>query len=270
MSETCITSVADDAFNGCTKLASVSLPSTTEELGANAFSGCRKLQTLSITAATPPTAQSTTFKSVPNETCSLLIPTSAFGDYLLASYWGSFVDIKASFDIEIEDEVAELAYEVFDSVDEANDGVTDNSSSNNGLSVRRNSPSRTKSASNGLSDGISLFVNSAKTVRFKIAANGANKTQVLLNNVDITDRVVNGYLVLSNFADVNTLKIKDSTSAVKDITADDTIDAGTVVDIYNLLGVQVLRGVEMGSVSDLTPGIYIVRSANAAKKIVIK
>jgi hypothetical protein len=322
-------------------LASIFLPTTTKELGESAFSGCRKLQSLSITALTPPTVQSTTFKSVPNETCSLLIPTSSFYDYLLASYWGSFVDIKASFDIEIEDEneETELDYEVFDSEEEANEDVSgDNSDNENGdntdstdngdnstdngdantdngdnstdngdnstdngdnssdngddntdngdenvdnengdidnndnAAARRRSSKRAKAKSNNLSNGISLFVPSSKTVRFHVSGAEQGQVSVFLNDEDVTDRLVNGYLILSNFDDVNTLKVKTNTLGVKDVkTVDSKIDANTIVDVYNLSGVAIMRGIEMGSIGNLSTGIYIVRSANATKKIIIK
>jgi hypothetical protein len=296
MSETKIAEVGANAFNGCTKLASIFLPSTTKALGESAFSGCRKLQTISITATTPPTVQSTTFKSVPNETCSLLIPTNSFYDYLLASYWGSFVDIKASFDIAIEGDEAGLDYEVFDSEEEANEDIlADNSDNENGDNTdngdenvdngsedldntdngdaRRSNHTRAKAKSSNLSNGISLFVPTSKTVRFHVTGDMASgEVSVLLNDEDVTDRLVNGYLILSNFGDVNTIKIKSPESGIKDVTAptDSEINANTIVEVYNLSGVAVMRGVEMGSIGNLSTGIYIVRSANATKKIVIK
>jgi hypothetical protein len=278
MSETKVSKVGANAFNGCAKLASIFLPTTTKELGESAFSGCRKLQTISITAMTPPTVQSTTFKSVSNETCSLLIPTKAFSDYILASYWGSFVDIKASFDIEIEGDEAGLDYEVFDNEEDANEDVSGDNSDNENIGdaenvdVRRKSHTRAKANSNNLSNGISLFVPSSKTVRFHVTGNMASgEVLVFLNDEDVTDRLVNGYLILSNFGDVNTIKVKSPESGIKDVAnADGEINANTIVDVYNLSGVVVMRGVEMGSIGNLSAGIYIARSANATKKIVIK
>jgi hypothetical protein len=260
MSATKVSLVGENAFSGCSKLESLLLPTTTKELGASAFSGCRKLQTISVDALTPPTAQSTTFKSVANETCSLLIPTSAFYDYLVASYWGSFVDIKASFDIEIEGDEAELDYDVFDSEEEVN------------AAPRRDSHVRAKAAANNLSNGISLFVASSKIVRFHVVGDIENgEVSVSLNGEDVTDRLVNGYLTLSGFADVNTLKVKSKYTGVQDASiAEGEINASTIVDVYDLSGVAVMRGVEMGSISGLSSGIYILRSPNAVKKIVIK
>jgi hypothetical protein len=125
-----------------------------------------------------------------------------------------------------------------------------------------------------LADGNSLFVNAAKTVRFNIVGDGQNEvSEVLLNNTDITKNLTNGYLILSNFDDINSLQIKTKeadSSAVKDINVEGEFEADTVVDVYNLSGVQVLRGVEMGSISDLSAGVYIVRTANSARKIVVK
>ena len=41
-----ITAIPDDAFNGCTQLASISLPEKLQSLGANAFNGCKALKNL--------------------------------------------------------------------------------------------------------------------------------------------------------------------------------------------------------------------------------
>jgi hypothetical protein len=100
----------------------------------------------------------------------------------------------------------------------------------------------------------------------------SGEVSVLLNDEDVTDRLVNGYLILSNFGDVNTIKIKSPESGIKDVTAptDGEINANTIVEVYNLSGVAVMRDVELGSIGNLNAGIYIVRSANATKKIVIK
>jgi hypothetical protein len=258
--------IGDNAFNGCTKLTSISLPETTTEIGDGAFAACRKIRNINVAAVVPPTAYKNTFKNIPNEVCTVSIPTDAFYDYLLAQYWGSFVDLKSSFDIEVANG-ATLTYEVFDSEAEALDDINNDSNR-----VRRASA---KSASaHALADGNSLFVNAAKTVRFNIVGDGQNEvSEVLLNNTDITKNLTNGYLILSNFDDINSLQIKTKeadSSAVKDINVEGEFEADTVVDVYNLSGVQVLRGVEMGSISDLATGVYIVRTANAARKIVVK
>jgi hypothetical protein len=272
LAETAVTTIGDNAFNDCTNLTTVSLPATTTKLGGYAFGGCRKVQTISITAMTPPTAKATTFKNVANEVCTLVIPTDAFYDYLLAQYWGSFVDIKSSFDITMDGDGVELDYEIFDSEDEARQDLT---ADGNSLSTRSNNRPSAKAATNRLADGISLFVNAAKTVRFRIVENSdiAN-VQVILNDEDISNNVVNGYLIVSNFNEVNTLKIKAQKSGQADgitnVTVGNDITDDTIVDVYNLAGMQIMHGVEMGSINGLNTGVYLIRSANAVKKIVIR
>jgi lysyl-tRNA synthetase class II len=188
---------------------------------------------------------------------------------LLAQYWGSFVDLKASIDIVSEDEDIDVSYDVYDSEEEANEGLAEEDNT-----AARRAPQAKAADSNSLAGGMSLFVNTAKVVRFHINENnGSEVSQILLNGEDITDQVVNGYFILANFGDINTLEIKAKpNSGVSDITVNDTINANTIVDVYNLSGAQVMNGVEMGSVSslNLNAGIYIIRSANAVKKIVIR
>jgi hypothetical protein len=197
------------------------------------------------------------------------IPTDSFYDYLLAQYWGSFVDLKSSFDIVSEDKDVDVSYDVYDSEEEANEGLAETNSS-----ASRRAPRAKASESNKLTDGYSVFVNAAKTIRFHIAeVNGGEITDVILNGNSVTDQIVDGYLVVSDFSEINTLEIKAKpNSGVSDITVNDKINANTIVDVYNLSGAQVMKSVEMGSVSNLNlnSGIYIVRSANAVKKIVIR
>jgi hypothetical protein len=266
-SETELTKIDEYAFSGCSKLASISLPETTTEVADGAFSGCRKLRTMNVEAMTPPTAYKNTFKSVANEVCTVTIPTDAFYDYLLAQYWGSFVDLKSSFDIKL-DSGASLEVEVFDSEAEAEvEGEA------NGEALRARRVVAKAASGNALAGGSSLFVNAAKTVRFKVSCDATNEVdKVLLNGNDVIGQLVDDYLILSDFDEINTLeiKVKQLVSTSVDNIGVDAIGAETVVDVYNLSGVQVMHGVEMGSISGLTPGVYIVRTATAARKIVVK
>jgi hypothetical protein len=259
--------IGDNAFNGCSKLTSISLPETTTEIGDGAFAACRKIRNINVAAVEPPTAYKNTFKNIPNEVCTVTIPTDAFYDYLLAQYWGSFVDLKSSFDIKL-DSGASLEVEVFDSEAEAEvEGEA------NGEALRARRVVAKAASGNALAGGSSLFVNAAKTVRFKVSCDATNEVdKVLLNGNDVIGQLVDGYLILSNFDEINTLeiKVKQLVSTSVDNIGVDAIGAETVVDVYNLSGVQVMRGVEMGSISGLTPGVYIVRTATAARKIVVK
>jgi hypothetical protein len=275
LKETLLSKIGESAFSGCTKLASITLPESTTDIADGAFSACRKLRTINVSAVTPPSVYKNTFKNVANEVCTVSIPTDSFFDYLLAQYWGSFVDLKCEFDMIQEGDDVEVAFEVFDSEKEAEVEVDGEDVDSTAARRARRAPAKVAS-SNTLADGISLFVNAAKTVRFHFDVNGDKEiSQVLLNGEDVLDRVVNGYLVLSEFGDVNTLQVvtkaKDnSTTGISDAVVAGKITANSVVDVYNMSGVQVLKGVEMGSISGLNAGIYIVRTADAVKKIVIR
>ena len=50
----------------------------------------------------------------------------------------------------------------------------------------------------------------------------------------------------------------------------DTADEAAPVDVYNLQGVQVLRGAEADAINALSPGIYIVRQGGRTSKIAVK
>jgi hypothetical protein len=174
--------------------------------------------------------------------------------------------MKSSFDISIEGDGVEVAYEVFDSEEEAEAGTN---------TARRIKRAASKAeTSNTLADGSSLFVSAKKAVRIQLIEDDENEVaQVSLNDTDVTDRIDNGYLIFSNFADINALKVSTrqrTATGITDAIASSEITDDSIVDVYNLSGIQVLHGVLMSSITNLTPGIYIVRTATVARKIAIK
>ena len=57
-----ITSIGDNAFEGCTGLTGVTIPESVENIGDNAFEGCTDLETVTFEGENPPTMGSDVFK----------------------------------------------------------------------------------------------------------------------------------------------------------------------------------------------------------------
>ncbi|MBR3830008.1 MAG: leucine-rich repeat domain-containing protein, partial [Muribaculaceae bacterium] len=89
-----VTAIGEDAFYGCTGLASVTIPEGVTTIGESAFSGCTGLAEIHIEATTPPTIYSTTFNSV-SRTIPVHVPLHCADVYSNAEYWSEFTNIIA-------------------------------------------------------------------------------------------------------------------------------------------------------------------------------
>lgn len=74
-------------FNKCTDLQSVDIGSGITEM-TKTFSGCTALQSITCRAVVPPTADSDTFTSVP-EDCAIYVPAESVEAYQSATNWSA-------------------------------------------------------------------------------------------------------------------------------------------------------------------------------------
>lgn len=76
------------AFNGCSGLQSITIPSNVTSIGSAAFYNCTSLKSVTVKATTPPTIQSNTFESVPSD-CVYKVPPASIATYKSATNWSS-------------------------------------------------------------------------------------------------------------------------------------------------------------------------------------
>ena len=76
------------AFDGCSKLKEVIIPSAITTIGESCFRGCRALKTITSLPTTPPTWGYSAFDAVsPNV---VYVPSSSVAAYKSASGWSSW------------------------------------------------------------------------------------------------------------------------------------------------------------------------------------
>lgn len=89
LSNTVVTVIDGQAFDGCSSLTYIKLPSTISTIGNYAFRGCSSLNSLTITAVTPPSLGTDALRNTPS-TCPIYVPAESVEAYKTASGWSSF------------------------------------------------------------------------------------------------------------------------------------------------------------------------------------
>ena len=103
-----VTEVGDAAFYGCTYLDSLALPSTTQRIGDNCFALCSRMKQINVNAIEPPTIFAKTFFDV-NRNIPVIVPEGAREAYANDEYWGEFINVVESDDVDTQIENAENA-----------------------------------------------------------------------------------------------------------------------------------------------------------------
>lgn len=80
------------AFEGCSSLTSVNIPSSVTEIGVNAFYSCNSLKSIYVYAENVPSLGSDVFDGCDSENCTLYVPNGTYDAYWL-SEWGRFKNI---------------------------------------------------------------------------------------------------------------------------------------------------------------------------------
>ena len=99
-----VTSIGNYAFSNCSSLASVTIPSSVTSIGQEAFQNCSRLSSVTINATTVPSLANT--NALP---MVVLVPESAFEDYLAADVWKDMADRITIFDLDYNDYSASVS-----------------------------------------------------------------------------------------------------------------------------------------------------------------
>ena len=90
-----LTSIGEQAFLGCTNLASITIPSQVTTIGNYAFAECGNLRSITMEPTVPPTIYSQTFDEV-GTGVRVNVPCGTVEDYSSAAFWFNFSNIQQS------------------------------------------------------------------------------------------------------------------------------------------------------------------------------
>ena len=87
-----VTSIGGSAFSGCSGLTSLTLPSSVTSIGESAFSGCSGLSSIYVNWESPLSIDASTFEDANTGKCILYVPKGTYDDYWISN-WGIFENI---------------------------------------------------------------------------------------------------------------------------------------------------------------------------------
>lgn len=89
-----ITQIGSRAFEGCSKLTTITIPATVTKIGGDAFRECNGLEDIICAAATPPALPTATpFDGATKANAVLHVPQASLAAYRAADFWKDFTNI---------------------------------------------------------------------------------------------------------------------------------------------------------------------------------
>lgn len=173
--------LSEGVLRDCKSLESLSLPANLKLIESEALMGCSALHNLSIEAIEPPTIDKSSIRGINTDLCVISIPTQSYKAYVLAEYWGQFVQMRNDIAVETEGN-GEIAFESVEEGEEETAGS------------RRRAQSVTEEESMTIANnGSSLYVPQNGKVRFIIIpGEGEKLLSATLDGKDIMPYIVDG------------------------------------------------------------------------------
>lgn len=228
-------------LKNCKNLTSLSLPANLKSVEDEALYGCTALRNMSVEALTPPTVRGrNAIRGINTDLCLISIPTSAYRNYVLAEYWGQFVQMRNDIAVETVGD-GEIAFE---SVVEEEEEVSESREFNPRRAARasRRAPGlateeETKTIAN---NGSTIYIPQQGKVRFIITpAPGEELISATLDDEDIMPDIVDGVYIATADKKGGKLVVKFSGESqgsvvmAGDVNGDGVVDVADAVSIVN-------------------------------------
>ena len=93
--------IGESAFDCCSQIPSIELPSTIQMIGQTAFNGCSNLSNIICNAVEPPSVMAGAFDGVAKDNFTVEVPAQSVTRYKTESGWSDFRRIAAHYDFSV-------------------------------------------------------------------------------------------------------------------------------------------------------------------------
>ena len=93
--------IGEGAFDSCSQIPSIELPSTIQMIGQTAFNGCSNLSNIICNAVEPPSVMQGAFNGVAKDNFTVEVPAQSVTRYKTESGWSDFRRIAAHYDFSV-------------------------------------------------------------------------------------------------------------------------------------------------------------------------
>lgn len=93
--------IGESAFDCCSQIPSIELPSTIQMIGQTAFNGCSNLSNIICNAVEPPAVMQGAFDGVAKDNFTIEVPAQSVTRYKTESGWSDFRRIAAHYDFSV-------------------------------------------------------------------------------------------------------------------------------------------------------------------------
>ena len=227
------------ALKNCQNLVSLALPASLKTVEAEALIGCTALRNLSVEAIEPPAIKDrSAIRGINTDKCIISIPTQSYRAYVLAEYWGQFVQMRNDIAVETAGN-GEITFESVEEEEEEEEEVV--YAKRRGVAqAKKRAPSYAtpEDALTYANNGSSIFVPKNGKVLLRITPNaGEELVSATLDGKDITPDIKDNVYVAT--ADKANAKLVVRFSGAKtqkgDANGDGSVNVTDIISVANYI-----------------------------------
>lgn len=228
------------ALKNCQNLVSLALPASLKTVEAEALIGCTALRNLSVEAIEPPAIKDrSAIRGINTDKCIISIPTQSYRAYVLAEYWGQFVQMRNDIAVETAGN-GEITFESVEEEEEDEEEEVVYAKRRGVAQAKKRAPSYAtpEDALTYANNGSSIFVPKNGKVLLRITPNaGEELVSATLDGKDITPDIKdNVYIATADKANAKlVVKFSGAKTQQGDANGDGSVNVTDIISVANYI-----------------------------------